>query len=387
MKYYFPVHLDGGNRGCEGIAKGTAEILKQDKSNLVGLCSNVELDESLGITNFVTVQRYPKWTIAERIKRKVLFKYVYKPIKRKNYLYSHDYNSFLNQATANDFIISTGGDMMCYDDNQVIYTTQYAHERGNKTILWGCSMDRQNLTVAKERTLHFFDLIYARESLSYVFFKELGLENVICLPDPAFVIKSEKVDIPLFFTKGDVIGINLSNLVLGGFSLESTFGRNVRELINYIITQTDFNILLIPHVTWAGQDDRLIAKIIKEIWHNNNRIEILSIENLNYCQIRYLISRCRFFIGGRTHAVISAYSTCVPTIALGYSIKSRGIAKDIGLSDKLVVNSKVIKDNNELLESFCYLLDNEKHIKEHLCTVMPEYRQKPYNIINHLSKL
>ena len=61
---------------------------------LVGLCSNVELDESLGITNFVTVQRYPKWTIAERIKRKVLFKYVYKPIKRKNYLYSHDYNSF-----------------------------------------------------------------------------------------------------------------------------------------------------------------------------------------------------------------------------------------------------------------------------------------------------
>ena len=51
-------------------------------------------------------------------------------------------------------------------------------------------MGRQNLTVAKERTLHFFDLIYARESLSYVFLKELGLENVICLPDPAFIIES-----------------------------------------------------------------------------------------------------------------------------------------------------------------------------------------------------
>ena len=27
MKYYFPIHLDGGNRGCEAIAKGTAMLL------------------------------------------------------------------------------------------------------------------------------------------------------------------------------------------------------------------------------------------------------------------------------------------------------------------------------------------------------------------------
>ena len=24
MKYYFPIHLNGGNRGCEAISKGTA---------------------------------------------------------------------------------------------------------------------------------------------------------------------------------------------------------------------------------------------------------------------------------------------------------------------------------------------------------------------------
>lgn len=42
MKYYFPIHLDGGNRGCEGIAKGTSVILGVDKSNLIGYCSNVD---------------------------------------------------------------------------------------------------------------------------------------------------------------------------------------------------------------------------------------------------------------------------------------------------------------------------------------------------------
>ena len=45
MKIYFPIHLDGGNRGCEAIAKGTAEILGLPKEQLIGLCRNIELDK------------------------------------------------------------------------------------------------------------------------------------------------------------------------------------------------------------------------------------------------------------------------------------------------------------------------------------------------------
>lgn len=47
MKIYFPIHLDGGNRGCEAIAKGTAEILGLPKEQLIGLCRNIELDKRL----------------------------------------------------------------------------------------------------------------------------------------------------------------------------------------------------------------------------------------------------------------------------------------------------------------------------------------------------
>ena len=43
MKYYFPIHLNGGNRGCEGIAKGTSLILNKEPSNLIGLCTDVNL--------------------------------------------------------------------------------------------------------------------------------------------------------------------------------------------------------------------------------------------------------------------------------------------------------------------------------------------------------
>ena len=55
MKIYFPIHLDGGNRGCEAIAKGTAEILGLPKEQLIELCRNIELDKRLKVDDYVTV--------------------------------------------------------------------------------------------------------------------------------------------------------------------------------------------------------------------------------------------------------------------------------------------------------------------------------------------
>ena len=54
-------------------------------------------------------------------------------------------------------------------------------------------------------------------------------------------------------------------------------------------------------------------------------------------QYKGYIARMRFFIGARTHATIAAYSNCVPTLVLGYSVKSKGIAKDLFGEEKLVI--------------------------------------------------
>ena len=92
------------------------------------------------------------------------------------------------------------------------------------------------------------------------------------------------------------------------------------------------------------------------------------------------------FIGARTHAVISAYSMCVPTIALGYSIKSRGIAKDLGLDDVLVVNCKQFSEG-DLLRSFLHLATNEESIRKQLTDIMPEYTQRTYQIREYLKQI
>lgn len=385
-KVFFPVHLDSGNRGCEGIAKGTALILKKRADELYGLCTNVTLDRSLSVDKYVTLINSRQPSLIDKVGLHLL-PYVLSKDKMTKYEYAFWYNNFLNKITIDDIMLSTGGDMLCYNDNMVIYTNDYLSEKGVRTVLWGCSMGPDNMTVAKENTLRRFNLIYTRDSLTFQFFKELGLNNVYCFPDPAFVLQTETTILPHIFSLGDVVGINVSNYVLGGYTLDSPFGKSVKALIDDIIKDTDLNILLIPHVTWNGQDDRIVSTSIKNLYSSTDRVCVLDMDNLNYCQIRYVISKCRFFIGARTHAVISAYSTCVPAIALGYSIKSRGIAKDVGLPEKLVVNSKDISSSNSILDSFEYLYNHEQEIKEHLCKVMPVYKEKPYQISSIINGL
>jgi polysaccharide pyruvyl transferase WcaK-like protein len=105
---------------------------------------------------------------------------------------------------------------------------------------------------------------------------------------------------------------------------------------------------------------------------------------MDYLQIRYVISHCYAFIGARTHSVISAYATCVPTIALGYSVKARGIAYDLGIPEQLVVNCKQLDRPDILLSAFSFLEENRSRIYDSLKENVPEYRRRSLDAKNGL---
>lgn len=378
MKYYFPIHLNGGNRGCEAIAKGTALILKEKKQNLIGLCTDIELDHRLKVDDYITLQPMRKKNVTFRIKSKMYRSIIHDDWKRKSYMYNYEYAPFLNQMDKEDIMLSTGGDMMCYDENQVIYTVDYLHKRGIRSILWGCSIGEKNITPRKLQALKQFSHIYVRETLTQEVLDNHNINNVSVFPDPAFVLDPIPNQLPMCFLQGEVVGINLSNYIMGGFDLNSAFAKEVDSLIRYILQSTDYQILLIPHVLWKGQDDRIISNLIKEKYNLNNRINILDSNNLNYCQIRYVISKCKCFIGARTHAVISAYSTCTPAIAIGYSIKSAGIAKDIGMPKETLVDSVNLK-KGMLLDAFLYISNNFGYLKKQLSISKETYVPQAWN--------
>lgn len=171
------------------------------------------------------------------------------------------------------------------------------------------------------------------------------------------------------------MGINISPTVI---SFERDSGKTLEAavtLIRYIIQETDMQIALIPHVVWGNMDDRIIHKKLYEMFQDTGRVVLL--EDHNCMELKGFIARCRLFIGARTHATIAAYSSCVPTVVLGYSVKARGIAKDLfGTEEGYVLPVQSLRGRDNLAQAFAWLLKNEATIRARLQAVMPAYCAK-----------
>lgn len=105
-------------------------------------------------------------------------------------------------------------------------------------------------------------------------------------------------------------------------------------------------------------------------------------------ELKGYISRCRFFVGARTHATIAAYSTAVPTLVVGYSTKAKGIAKDLfGNWNDYVLPVQDIRTIDELTKRFWWIYEHEEKIREHLQNIMPEYKKRISIGLDALKKL
>lgn len=71
MKYYLPIHINGGNRGCEAITKATMDILGCTKEQLVVYSSNIEIDRSLGLEQRVTLVARKQFSFLFKVIRKI----------------------------------------------------------------------------------------------------------------------------------------------------------------------------------------------------------------------------------------------------------------------------------------------------------------------------
>jgi polysaccharide pyruvyl transferase WcaK-like protein len=96
-------------------------------------------------------------------------------------------------------------------------------------------------------------------------------------------------------------------------------------------------------------------------------------------ELKGFISRCRYFIGARTHATIAAYSTCVPTLVVGYSVKSIGIARDLfGTEHGYVLPVQQLQSKGKLREEFIWLQSQEAAVRQRLQQIMPEYTKRAW---------
>ena len=376
-------HGGSENHGCEAIVRGTAKILncrptlfslkkEQDqKYNLQEIC-NIKEDKNSSV---------PKYSI-KNIKAIAYFK-LYKNI---DLIIKNVRAELTNSVKKNDVYLSIGGDNYCYVGTDILASlNRNILKKGGKTVLWGCSIEPSLIEGEIGDDLAKYSLIVARESISYEALKKVN-NNTKLYPDPAFQLEKVELPLPNGFIENNTIGINLSPLIMECEKNKGITKQNYISLIQHIIDTTDMQIALIPHVVWNNNDDRKPLNELYEYFKDSKRV--VMIDDGNCMELKGYISRCRMFIGARTHATIAAYSTCVPTLVIGYSVKAKGIAKDIfGTYENYVLPVQSLKDEKDLINAFEWMRSNEDSIRKHLINFIPKYKEKGLLVKNEIDRL
>ena len=370
------MHGGSGNHGCEAIVNSTCHMLKkpvllvtnseaEDHKYTLGRLCDIIQERKIRENKLAHIWYYGWRKLTDGRESFMLYRFKAVRGKHKVPLY-----------------ISIGGDNYCYPEivDELIQSNKMFHRQGSKTILWGCSIEPELLKRADVvEDMKRYNLIVSRESLTTQALTNAGIsEHVRQYPDPAFSLEKTDVVLPDGFVKGNTVGINISPMIIRNEKVPGITLQNYEQLIRYIITKTDMNIALIPHVIWKNDDDR---KPLRELYDrcaasftNEEQARICIIEDHDCQQLKGYIANCRMFIGARTHATIAAYSSCVPTLVVGYSVKARGIAIDLfGTEENYVLPVQKLQEPEELLEAFEWLVQNEEAQRARLTEIMPGY--------------
>ena len=371
------------NKGCEAIVKSTLDQTEKIFNKPVIATFDINYNSNF----FVNKVKYIKQYLKEdelTLKEKQLNEY-YKsiPFNYNNFELLYQRN-VVNEIKKSDIVLAIGGDNYCYGYNEWLYALNKEIKKQNKTlILWGASLfdEINNLELIED--LKKYDLLIIRESLSYNAIKKyIDESKILYAPDPAFSLKTERIKLNSWYKNRKILGINLSPLTI---SKDNNSFDEVCEFIDYVLKNTEYSICLLPHVVVDDCNDLDILKEIKEKYKDNDKV-YLEKNNYNCSELKYIISTFEMLLAARTHASIAAYSSCVPTLVLGYSVKSKGIAKDIfGTYEEYVLPKNEISKEN-LINKFNYINENKNKIKNHLQKIMPKMIEKSSNILEESLK-
>lgn len=297
----------------------------------------------------------------------------------------------LAEIPRQDICVSIGGDNYCYPNNLgFLYTIDNEVAKNNKKlVLFGASIEENVVTPEFIKDIRKFDIVLVRESYTYkLLAKYLDSKKLLLGPDIAFSLEAHEIVLPRGFEGAeDIVGLNLSPLILNYQSKDSDTLSSAEKLVDYILGNYEYKVALIPHVYLSGGNDLEILRKIKSKYADNDRV-ILVDERIYSCnELKYIISKCRFLIASRTHASIAGYSSLVPTLVLGYSIKSKGIAKDIfGEHENYVLPVQDVLNEDKLLKKFEHLLKNEIKIKDILIKEMPRYLTESKQLFKRINE-
>lgn len=294
-----------------------------------------------------------------------------------------------------DALLVIGGDNITFDygiESLIwhIRFAQHAQRMGKKMMVWGASIGPFTMEPGIERFVADFlrsaDCVTVRETISQEYLAGLGVEKNVCLvADGAFVMTPQAVDIAPFWptaSEHGVLGFNISPLIQkfrpAGEPCE-VLQQEVAAFLKKTLETSPISILLLPHVdpldgSPENSDSHYMREILEMTGGYQGRIT-LAPDDLNAAQLKFVLSKCTYFIGARTHATIGAMSCLVPTVSIAYSIKAKGLNRDLFGNENLVLETPKV-DMSTLDFYYQKLIKNRDEIAALLTKRIPEWRVK-----------
>lgn len=373
------------NRGCEAIVRSTSELFAKEAGVLCTLASNqAAFDRGVGLAR---VKRVFESTISPYSARRLINSVGFRLGMPREHEVARKYAPVIAQGKRSAVCLSVGGDTYCYGEQEHLAVINGRLARAGKPlVLWGCSVEPDVLQGEALTDLRRYDLIVARESISAAALEDAGLP-VRRWCDPAFTLAREDLPLPQGFVEGKTVGLNVSPLILS----RAQDGEAAREafvsLIRHILKTSGDAVALLPHVTWAHDDDRQALSAIKARFEGESRVLLLP-GDLRATQYKGYIARMRALVTARTHASIAGYSSAVPTLVIGYSIKARGIARDLfGAEEGHLIPVQELRSADQLICAYDAMLAREEEERAFLKERLPVYTAGAGEIVREVMAL
>jgi polysaccharide pyruvyl transferase WcaK-like protein len=385
-----------GNRGCEALVRSTVATLRAQLRDVRFLVPSLDIPRDSAQwpqANNSGVRFVPAPSVPSNyLQRGRLCRFMpmaqsraWPPLRNLPHL-----EEYLRES---DAVISIGGDNYSLDYGLTslfffVGIAERALELGKKVALWGASVGpfsgQPRVQALMCKHLSRLHMISVRESHSLDYLRSIGVtDNVVSVTDSAFVLGRQAVALDRFWpatTSGGVLGLNVSPLIEKVYARAGQPG-SVKEVtaafIESVLAETDMSVLLVPHVAALdgarfNNDELYMAEIARMVRDHSGRLAVVP-SGMNACQLKDIIAHCRFFVGARTHATIAALSSTVPTVSIAYSVKARGINRDLfGHEDHVLPTPKLSVDalNNCVRQ----LIADEDAIRQKLISRMPHWQ-------------
>jgi colanic acid/amylovoran biosynthesis protein len=263
----------------------------------------------------------------------------------------------------------------------IVHPFLFAHLLGKPTINYAQSVgpfgNKIEEHMAKFAVRRLTGII-VRENISFQLLQKWGVtKNVLLSVDSGFLFTSSgKEDFrkELGISDGRIlIGITVRNWLKGEKQVK--YEETVAKLCDYIVRRHNAVIIFIPQVTVMSHkdDDRESSQRVYGFMEHKKHAHVI-IQQYDHNTIKAAYGSLDYLIGTRFHSIIFALTAYVPSIAIEYEYKTRGIMADLGL-EKWVVDIQKI-DLGHMIKLFDELIAQRDHYIDDLKKYLPSYMER-----------